>query len=70
MTEYPITAYKTGAQGQMVTDYKESGRLMMWRAGVDPDKPLQINWKNVSDRRDNRDPENLWKLLCQKRSEI
>lgn len=48
-----------GPQGNNVLNWPVVGREMMKKAGVDPDKPLDVNWKAVRDIRDNRDPQKI-----------
>lgn len=45
----------TGPQGNQVIDWPKAGRQLMKAHGVDPDKPLDINWQAVPDRRANGD---------------
>jgi hypothetical protein len=45
--------------GQMVADHREGGRRLMIDAGVDPDKPLNIDWEAVPDKRIKGNAEQL-----------
>jgi hypothetical protein len=57
--EVEPSIYTQGPQGNNVLNHYQVGRQMMQRAGQNPDKPLDINFNNYPDRRDNRDPQTV-----------
>jgi hypothetical protein len=58
---------KQGPQGNNVLDWRETGRQIMLKAGVDPDKPLEIK-SSQPDIRDNRDPEPIGREILARRN--